>query len=216
MDWLTDWLIAFVSDENNPAGVALLGASAMVEYVFPPFPGDTITLFGAVLITAYSWSFGAVFGAVMLGSVSGAMIDYYFGHRLRLRGLRRKKRHTPEQRRAIIHGLVERFRKHGAVYLVLNRFVPGVRALFFVAAGLAGMKPLPVLLYSAISAAAWNLLLIAVGGLLGANLDELSKWVRHYNIAAGGIIIAIILALLGRSLLLRRRRKSEARSADDT
>ena len=92
VDWLTDWLIAFVSDENNPAGVAMLGGSAMVEYVFPPFPGDTITLFGAVLITAYGWSFAAVFGAVMLGSMAGAMADYYLGHRLRLRrGIRRDR-----------------------------------------------------------------------------------------------------------------------------
>jgi len=200
VDWLTDWLIAFVSDQNNPAGVALLGASAMVEYVFPPFPGDTITLFGAVLITAYGWSFGAVFGAVMLGSVMGAMTDYYFGHRLRLRALRRRKRHTPEQRRAVIDGLVERFRRHGPVYLVLNRFVPGIRALFFVAAGMAGMKPIPVLLYSAISAAAWNLLLIAAGGLLGANLDELEAWVAHYNLIAGGIVALVAILFIARAL----------------
>jgi len=209
VEWLTDWIIGFVSDENNPAGVALLSASAMVEYVFPPFPGDTITLFGAVLITAYGWSFAAVFSAVMLGSVAGAMADYYFGHRLRLRSLRRRRHLAPEQRRAAIDGLVEKFERHGAVYLVLNRFVPGIRALFFVAAGMAGMKPLPVLCYSAISAAVWNLLLIAAGSLLGANMDQLASWVRHYNLVAGGIVGLVILLFVSRALVARRRRRRE-------
>ena len=189
-------------------GIALLCASAALEYVFPPFPGDTITLFGAVLITAYDWSFAAVFTAVMIGSMAGAMLDYYLGHRLRLRALRRKKRHTEEERRAIIDRLVSGFERHGAVYLVLNRFVPGVRALFFVAAGMAGMKPLPVLFFSALSAAAWNLLLIAAGSLLGANLDELTGWVKQYNLLAGGIIGLLVVLVAGRALLRRMRRKS--------
>ncbi len=220
MDALTDWLIGFVSAADNPAGLAVLAGSAMVEYVFPPFPGDTITLLGAVLITAYGWSFAGVFGAVMLGSMAGAMIDFYLGQRIERARARRRQRRAeagksrllhrsgddPVERRAILDGLVEKFARHGAVYLVLNRFVPGIRALFFVAAGMAGMKPFPVLAYATLSAALWNLALIAVGGLIGANLDDLLHLVRSYNLVVIGLIATVAAGLLVRALVRARRR----------
>ncbi len=205
MDWLSNWLIAFVQRENNPAGLALLAASAAVEYVFPPFPGDTVTLFGAVLITAYAWSFAGVFGAVMVGSCVGAMLDYYLGRQLRLRRIARQVAERP----GTVERLVETFRRRGAVYLVLNRFFPGIRALFFVAAGMAGMRPLPVLLYSAVSAALWNLGLIAIGATLGANFDTLLAWVRRYTVVAWIAVGLVVVFFVTRALLRRRSRRRD-------
>ena len=79
MDAIVDSLLTFISDENYPVGLAVIALSAMMEYIVPPFPGDAITLFSAVLITAHNWSFSGVFGAVMLGSVTGAMTAFYAG-----------------------------------------------------------------------------------------------------------------------------------------
>lgn len=193
MDWLTDWLILFVSDQDNWAGLAVIAASAMLEYVFPPFPGDTITLFGAALITAYGWSFLGVFGAVMLGSVAGSMADFWLGTWLERRRRRREDAGEQAERRQAIQKLIKRFRRHGAWYLVLNRFFPGIRALFFVAAGMTGMKTWHVLVFSAISASIWNLAIIAVGSLLGANFETLELWARRYTLAFWVVIGAIAL-----------------------
>src|SRR6187397_2336142 len=102
MDSFTDWLIGFASDRNHPAGYALLAGSALLEYVFPPFPGDTITLFGAVLITAYGWSGAGVFATVLAGSLAGAMIDFAVGRRLRARG----------HKRPAVDRIVARFERH--------------------------------------------------------------------------------------------------------
>jgi membrane protein DedA with SNARE-associated domain len=204
VDWLTDWLIRFVSAENNPAGLAVLTGSAAVEYIFPPFPGDTITLFGAVLITAYGWSFAAVFGSVMIGSVAGAMAAFYFGHRLRLWRSRRPRKQAT--RLAVIDRLVTQFQRRGPAYLVVNRFLPGIRALFFVAAGLAGMKPLPVLFYSALSAALWNLGIIALGSLLGASFETLLAWVTRYTAIVWILIALVVLFFVGKAIWRRRRR----------
>jgi len=203
LDTLVDWLIELVSREDAPVGYAILAGAAAVEYVFPPFPGDTITLFGAVLITAYGWSFFGVFGAVMAGSVAGAMLAYFFGQRLRVW----RSRHPAKQqkRAAVIDDLVEKFRRHGAIYLVINRFLPGIRALFFVAAGMAKMRPLPVALYSAVSAALWTLGLIAIGSLVGANFETLVDWMRTYSLAMWIVIGAIITVFVVRAVVGWRR-----------
>jgi len=205
VDWLTDWLIGFASDPNHPLGLAALFLSAMVEYVFPPFPGDTITLLGAVLITGYDWSWWAIGAAVVAGSMLGSLIDYWFGVRLRAR----PRRDPSAARWAALDGVVARFHRHGPVYLVINRFVPGIRALFFVAAGLSGMRRRDVLLYGGLSVALWSALLIALGAALGANLDSLERWVHRYTTAAWAILLGTIGLVVARHLLQRRRRRNQ-------
>lgn len=207
LDWLTEWFLGQLAAQNNVLGLALLAASAALEYIFPPFPGDTITLLGAILITGYGWSFGLVFGAVMLGSLAGSMAAFFLGALLSRRRAQRRGDKAAAVEKSIIDGLVERFRRRGPAYLVVNRFLPGIRSLFFVAAGLAGMRPVPVLFYSALSAALWNLALIAAGALLGANLGSLEHLVRDYTAVAWIVLAAVAVALLLRAWLRRRARR---------
>ena len=203
VDWLTDWLIGLASDRNHPFGLAALCLSAMIEYVFPPFPGDTITLLGAILITGYGWNAIAIFAAVVTGSLTGAMIDYWIGLRLR----RRPRREEHARRWAALDRVVARFQRHGPAYLVLNRFLPGIRALFFVAAGLAGMRPRDVLLYGGISVALWSAVIIVAGALVGANLDALQRLVRHYSAICWAVLGAAVLLYVGLRLVQRHRRR---------
>jgi membrane protein DedA with SNARE-associated domain len=104
---------------------------------------------------------------------------------------------------------VAKFHRHGAAYLVLNRFLPGIRSLFFVAAGLAEMRPGAVLGYSALSAALWNLGLIGIGSALGANFETLLAWVERYTLAAWLVIGGVALLWIGRTVW--RRWRSERR-----
>lgn len=200
VDAFTDWLIAFVSQQNNPIGLAVLGGSALIEYVFPPFPGDTITLFGAILISAYDWSFAAVYLVVLAGSVVGAMTAFYFGS-----WIERKRGDRGDR---AIDRLVAKFERHGPMYLMINRFLPGFRALFFVAAGMAKMPAKAVLVYSTVSAALWNLLIIAVGTLVGANFDRLKQMLTQYAIIVW-IAIAIVAAVLAARWWWKRRSAKE-------
>lgn len=214
MNTLIDLLLGFVTSENHPIGLAIIAASAMIEYLVPPFPGDTITLLGAVLITAYRWSFTAVFGVVMAGSVAGSMAAFYLGAWLARRRRGRGGQAQQQDQRAAIDHLVARFRRYGPVYLVINRFLPGIRALFFVAAGMAGMRARSVLLYSAISAGLWNLGIIALGSAVGANFDTLVRWVRTYTLAAWVLVGAVIFAFMIRWVHARRqgRRQGQGRA----
>lgn len=201
MDRLADWLIEFVSHQDNPLGLLVLAASAMIEYVIPPFPGDTITLFGAVLITAYGWSFAGVFGAVMAGSIAGSMLAFYAGGAWQ----RRRERRPGHTRSATLDKLIARFHRHGAVYLVLNRFLPGFRAVFFVAAGMAGMRARAVLAYGALSAALFNLAIVGAGAAVGLQFDELVLWARRYALAVWIAVGALVAVWIVRALWRRHR-----------
>lgn len=208
MDTVKDWFIAFVARDDNPLGLLVLGGASLIEYVFPPFPGDTITLFGAVLITAYGWSLLGVFGAVMAGSVAGSMLVYGLGLAIERRRERHPERSGP--RKARIDTLIERFRRHGAVYLVLNRFLPGFRAVFFLAAGMARLRPLAVLAYGAASAALWNLAVIGLGSAVGASFESLQAGFEVYLGLVWVGLGTLALVTLLRHLWQRRRARRAA------
>ena len=189
----------YLPEEESPGALAVLFACSVVEYVFPPFPGDTVTVFGAFLVAARGWSMAAVFLATTLGSVAGATVDWLFGVVLqRWRGRRLPRTRAGARTRAALDRLVAGFARHGPVYILLNRFLPGIRALFFVAAGLAGMRPAPVLLYATISAVAWNALLMAAGLAVGASWETLYGWFVAYTRVVWALLggVAVVAAVV--------------------
>jgi membrane protein DedA with SNARE-associated domain len=203
-------LLDILDQGEGALAYVVLAASSALEYVFPPFPGDTVTLFGAFLITARGWSAAGVLAAVTLGSLAGAAIDFAIGRALaRDHGTERPRWWIERYwQRALgrVMPLVERLRERGPAYLVLNRFFPGIRALFFVAAGMAGVKLRTVLLYGAVSSLLWNALVIGVGAAIGASWERLRAIFEAYSAVVGALLVVgvVVLALW---LWIRRRRK---------
>jgi membrane protein DedA with SNARE-associated domain len=110
-----------------------------------------------------------------------------------------------------IDQLVERFRRHGALYIAINRFLPSVRALFFVAAGMARLSPWKVLAFGLLSALAWNAVLFAVGATAGQNWELLQRMFLTYSEVVWGLLACVALFLLGRWWRRRARAASNAR-----
>lgn len=181
----------------------ILFGSALIEYLVPPLPGDTFVVGGAVLVAAFGWHFVPVLLVVTAGATLGAWIDFKVGqwlvrtHRLDRFGERGKD---------AIDGIVRQMQKHGPIYLAVNRFLPGIRAFFFVAAGIAGLKTAQVLLWSTLSALAWNAGLVALGYALGKNLDTLSEVLTQYSIVVWSVMGALILFFVGRFFWKRKKR----------
>ncbi len=202
---LEEWLL-WLTAHGYALSLSVLALSAAIEYVFPPFPGDTVVLAGAVLATAGGWSLWPVLLATTAGSLLGAWLDFRVGLAAAKRRdagrMGTRLQHTPGLDRVLAG-----YRRWGPAFLALNRFMPGIRALFFVAAGLARMRTLPVLAWAAASALAWNALLLALGAALGTNLDQLEALARAY-----AHVVWIGLTVIGAGALilwaLRRHRST--------
>ncbi len=162
---------------------------AYIEYVLPPFPGDTLVVAGALLVAAFGWDLWPVLALVTGGAVLGALTDFWIGRWLFRSG--RLARLRPRWRNAIDR-IARQFARRGAWYLAVNRFVPGIRAFFFVAAGIAGLRVGAVVFWATLSAVAWNALLLYVGYLLGDNLAEIESLLGTYT-AAVWVLIALVL-----------------------
>ncbi len=185
--------LEFLNSLPPESAYAVLFLAALIEYVFPPFPGDTVVVAGTALVTAFAWPLAPVFVAVTLGAIVGGGMDFAVGRWLVRTGA--VARMSP-RRRKIVDSLVSRFERYGSIYLAINRFVPGVRAFFFVAAGLAGLRAGPVLFWAFISATAWNGLLVGLGIAVGGNVDTLGLWVSRHNLLVGVVVAAVVGWLL--------------------
>jgi membrane protein DedA with SNARE-associated domain len=195
-----------VAGSQGPLGLFLLGFCAFIEYVFPPFPGDLVTVFGAFLVTRRGWPAAGVLGAVLAGSALGCMVGYGAG-RLLARTEGRWAAGRLARFRPPIDELVARFARHGAWYIAINRFLPSVRALFFVAAGMARLSPWKVLGLGLVSAILWNAALFAIGATAGRQWSRVERIFVTYGQVAWGLLALLVLFALAR--WWRRRRAAK-------
>jgi len=206
-------MLALVAEHHAFWGPLVLFATSLVEYVFPPFPGDVVTLFGAYLVVQGLWSLPFAMALTVGGSLAGATIDYFIGRWLgrrsgRLPAAAEVRGWTPLTRERYAE-LRVKFRRYGALYIAVNRFLPGIRAFFFVAAGAAGMPLGRVLFYACLSAVAWNGLILGVGYAVGANWQRLrSLFYSYTNLIWIALAAAAVAGLI--VWALRRRRRGDA------
>jgi len=198
-------------------GLLLIFAASVGEYVFPPFPGDTVVLFGAFLAAWASWSSWKVFVATVAGALAGAWIDTVAGRAMRdvmtgkkalpPRGIGRLLGFTRRPSfRSGVRKVIEKFEKHGVWIILVNRFFPGIRAFFFVGAGIAALPMWKVLLLGGISAAVWNAVIFYAGYSVGNNWDALLALSRTYSMAVY-VILALAAAFAVAVFLVRRARR---------
>lgn len=208
LDQLDSWIHAV-----GPYTYLALFGAALIEYVFPPFPGDSVVLLGGVYAVRGEKPWWLVLLVVTLGSVVGAAIDYYVGVRI---SRAFEERGAFAEKHPNLARMEERMRRSGMWLIAFNRFMPGVRGVLFLAAGASGMNPARVFGWGAFSALLWNGLILAVGITLGGNAERLESLLRHYNVVAWavlGVVACVLLVRQGLKWIRGRRRVQEQRDA---
>jgi membrane protein DedA with SNARE-associated domain len=158
---------------------SFLFASAYVENVFPPVPGDTVTVFAAYLAGRSRGSFAGVFASTTLGSICGFMTYYLLGRLIpRDYFLRKNIRFLPASSFSTASSW---FEKYGYWVVLLNRFFSGVRSAISIVCGLLRLPWLAVMVLAGIGCALWNGILIYGGYVAGTNWQLVDKLVQEYS-----------------------------------
>jgi membrane protein DedA with SNARE-associated domain len=188
-----------------PALSALaLGGAAGLEYVVPPFPGDSISVAGGVLVAQGIVSIPAALIATTLGSIVGSLFMYGFGAMAgRHERLRRILFRFVDQKKFDRVSAV--YRRWGRALVLANRFLPGLRVTFIVCAGLFGVPLMEVVILGGISALAWNALLIGAGYAVGANLDRVIDLLEQYTAAGWVVVASVVVIILARFIWKRAK-----------
>ena len=107
------------------------------------------------------------------------------------------------------------FNDHGMVATITGRLLIGIRHLISIPAGLARMTYWKFLLYTAIGAGIWNIILAALGWYLHSVVpeDELEERLEQYgSYIAWGLIILVALVIIffiGRHLWRKKKQNEQ-------
>jgi len=182
-----------ISINNLPSGIIylLLFAFAIIEYLFPPFPGDTIMVFGAYLVVIGKLDLLVLYIITTLGSIIGFLILFLMG-KCYGREFFLKKNYRFFSKEAILQ--IERwFQRYGVALIAVNRFLSGARSAISLIAGISNMKLIITALAALFSSMTWNAILIFGGYFLGKNWHAVLTIVKRYN---QFVVIVIILVFL--------------------
>jgi len=180
--------------------------NGILESGFPPYPSDII-----VVVIAFSAGQGnfdpyAVYLTATIGSITGIMIVYAIARCkgnavIEILAHSRVKKLIPLK---MIERAKKKFARHDDIIIILNRFLPGMRAAINVAAGISHVKPRKMFVYSSVSVLFWNLFLVVIGFSVGSSWHEAASFLRNYNIVV--TLVLIILLVVFSFVYFRKRR----------
>lgn len=108
------------------------------------------------------------------------------------------------------------FAKHGGKTIFIGRFLPVVRHLISIPAGIARM-PLPnFLTLTFLGSTIWGGGLMVLGYQLGANWESVAQKAKRFDLLIAGLIVIAILAVAVRFMLRRRREQAAQKNAEST
>jgi len=190
-----DKIIQFVSSFPPFLIYSFLFIASFMENICPPIPGDTIIAFGAFLAGQKRVSFLNSYLSTIFGSWFGFMVVFGIGWKLEA-----IKRKLPFFKPEDILKAESWLKRYGYLIILLNRYIPAVRAVISLTAGILRFSPIKVMLTSLIGCASWNLAVMYLGLKIGSNWEEIKIRLSHllfqYNLAASVVIISIILVLI--------------------
>jgi membrane protein DedA with SNARE-associated domain len=176
------------------ANYVVLAAGAAIENVFPPIPADTVVLFGAFLAGNGQADPWLVLLATWAANASGAIGVYFLARRYGLVAFTDGPgRHLLNERQ--LDRIALFYERWGAAALFFSRFLPGVRALVPIFAGVSDLRPRYVVAPLAAASAIWYGALVWAGSSTGENWEEVRAFARRYDaplVWAGGLALLAI------------------------
>lgn len=178
-------------------GVFLL---ILIENIFPPIPSEVILLFGGFMTTYTSLNVLGMTMSSILGSVLGALILYKIGTIFNKDTLK-KLIHTRLGKFLRINdkeidSSFNYFQTKGEKAIFFCRFIPLIRSLISVPAGINKMNITKFMIYTTLGSLIWNVVLITLGHIVGNNWKSILKIFDLYSIYAVVIIFIILIILI--------------------
>lgn len=174
-----------------------------IESSFIPFPSEVVMIPAAYMAAETGeMSYFMIILCGTLGAMIGAYINYtlsYFLGRPIVYGFANSRfGHMCLIDAQKVEQAEQYFDKHGAISTLIGRMIPAIRQLISIPAGLAKMNLLSFSLYTALGAATWNAILVAIGYAFHTTMpkDKLIEIISHYSHIIGIGAIALVAAAI--------------------
>jgi membrane protein DedA with SNARE-associated domain len=208
MEQFAHWIQGIVRDIGYP-GVFLL---ITLESTLVPIPSELVMPFAGFMASQGEFSLPVILVINSAGALLGSGLCYCIG----VVGGKPFLENYGKYFLVRQHDLVRTeafFAKHGKKTILIGRFLPVIRHVISVPAGIARM-PLPAFfLQTFLGATIWGGVLILLGYYVGANWETFATTLKRVDLLIG-LILVLALVALGIRFVVRRRRERLQNNAD--
>lgn len=203
-------IIINIMEQVGYLGVFLLIA---IENIFPPIPSEVILVFGGFMTTYTSLNIPIMILAATLGSLLGAIVLYYIG-----------KIFNKERLKRIVNGKIGKvlrlkasdiekadkwFDTKGNKTVFFCKFIPIVRSLISIPAGMSEMPMQKFLLYTISGSLIWNTVLIIVGSIVGDKWETIVGYLDNFSNIILIILVIIFVVAMYYWFVIRKKKQNK-------
>jgi membrane protein DedA with SNARE-associated domain len=204
----------FVISIMNQFGYFGMFFLIFIENIFPPIPSEVVLLFGGFMTTYTKLHVALMIIFSTLGSVVGAIVLYYVGKILNKDRLKKlvagKVGKVLRLKASDIDKADHWFDTKGNKTVFFCRFVPVVRSLISIPAGMSEMPMAKFLLYTTVGSAIWNSVLLIVGNKVGENWKSILGIMDQYSHIVLILLILLFILFLVYFFCFRTKKKKKA------
>ena len=164
--------IQIISTLGYPGLVILMAMESMIF----PLPSELVMPFAGFLAADGKMGFLWIVIFSSAGSIIGSLISYYIGKHGGNKFILKYGKYLLLSEEDLFK-TEDLFKRKGEKIVFVSRFIPVVRHMISIPAGIGKMDMKKFILYTVIGAGCWNTILAYLGFLLGENWEE----VKHYS-----------------------------------
>lgn len=196
---LTETISQFAIKCLDLGGYAGAGVLMALESMIAPIPSEAVMPFVGFLVADGRWNLWLAILATSSGSMVGSLLSYLMGFYggkplvLKVGKYLLLDRHDLELTEKFFH------RRSGTLTIFISRFIPVVRHLISIPAGVGKMPLAPFLVATLIGATLWNVFLLQCGMILREHWHLVQRYSHQVD-------LVVVLLLCGGGLWFIRSR----------
>lgn len=184
-------IVKFIVETVGSLGYAGIFIMMFLESTVFPIPSEVVMIPAGYLAYKGEMNIYIVIILGSLGSLCGALFNYYFALKFGRRFLMKYGKYF-----FVSHESIEKtevfFKDHGHISTFSGRLIPGLRHYISLPAGLAKMNLFVFCLYTTLGATIWVIILTILGYYIGDNEELVKEYLRYLIIG-----LLVFLTLLG-------------------
>lgn len=162
-----------------------------LESSFIPFPSEIVMIPAGYLAQQGKMKFLLVILFGIIGSVLGALFNYYVGYKLGRPFLYKWGRYMLIDNKKLAW-LEEKFNIHGEIITFIGRLIPGIRQYISFPPGIASMNKKKFIIYTAFGASIWITILSSLGYFIGENIEVVNAYLKEITY---GLLVFVVIIL---------------------
>ena len=188
--------VSTIESLGYPGIFVLMGLESMIA----PVPSELVMPFAGFLAAGGRFDLVFVIVVSTVGSIAGSWISYEAGKRWGIEAIRTWGKWVLLDE-SHLKWTQNWFEKSGDKTILIARFVPVVRHLISIPAGIGKMNLKKFLVFTAVGAFLWNTILAYAGFWLGQNWEIVYTYLEPVSLAS-----TVVLIILAAAWLIFRKR----------